>query len=168
MLEIEWFLVRNIILTSLPLKYCPSPQLIVNLFFSVELGPGRSSISSMWSNMTGSSSLFRILSEWNVEGQGQIALPQGLIMHCNLHERVVHQQTRNMLFESSTNACDQVVEGDPWSLTFVSLSSYSFLSVTLIFLLTINVITQGQGGQCMRREITCESWRKTQVKNGSL
>ena len=128
----------------------------------------RAHISSMWTNMTGSSSLFRILSEWNVEGQGQIALPQGLIMQCNLHERVVHQQTRNMLFESSTNACDQVVEGDHWSLTFVSLSSYSFLSVTLIFLLTINVITQGQGGQRMRREITCESWRKTQVKNGSL
>ena len=94
-----------------------------------------------------------------VEGRGQIALPQGLIMQCNFHERVV--QSRQEICFSSTVTMHVI---SLWR----EITDHSFLSVTLIFLLTINVITQGQGGQCMRREITCESWRKTQVKNGSL
>ena len=94
-----------------------------------------------------------------VEGRGQVALPQGLIMQCNLHERVVH--SRQEICFSSTVPMHVI---SLWR----EITDHSFLSVTLIFLFTINVLTQGQGGKCMRREITCESWRKTQVKNGSL
>ena len=77
------------------------------------------------------------------------------------------QQTRNMLFKYSTNACDQFVEGDHWSL----------LSFCYTYLFIYYKCTHSRSGRKVYaegdhlrelEENTSEKWKLIILREGSL